>query len=180
MGTGSFRRGAALCVLIGFAAALLGGCGYRPLYGNPGIGSEAGGDLADVGIAPIADRRGQILHNALRDRMNPAGQPTAPKYLLRITLQERRAELGIRIDETATRANLLFAASFQLIETETGAMITQGRSTATTSFNILTEEYGTIRAEDDARQRGVQLIAENIEMQVALYLNRLRKTATAR
>ncbi|MCW5774643.1 MAG: hypothetical protein KIT16_23565, partial [Rhodospirillaceae bacterium] len=66
------------------AALALGGCGYRPLYGDRGTSDavNVSGELARVKIAGIADRRGQILRNYLLDRMNPAGEPADPRYVL--------------------------------------------------------------------------------------------------
>src|SRR5262245_3479748 len=94
------RRGLLKSVLLASAAvavaAPLGGCGFRPMYGNASTASTASGVPASVGqqmagirINAIANREGQQLHNALRDRFNPLGQPADSAYTLAVNLTIR-------------------------------------------------------------------------------------------
>lgn len=155
-------------------ALVVAGCGFKPLYGEKNEGGGVTADLSTVRIQPISDRVGQILRNELIDRMNPSGEPGDGKYTLEVKLAVTKQELGIRIDETATRANMQFASSFQLRENSSGAIVYKSNSAATTSYNIVNSDYGTISAERDARKRGVVLIADSITTRLAAYFNRLR------
>ena len=120
------RAGAAAAILV---LASLAGCGFQPLYA-PGKDDDkpALESLAATRVLPIKDRVGQQLHNLLRDRLNPSGQPSMPAYLLEIELSKRITELGIRKDETATRANLTMMARYKLHDVESKAVLMRSKS----------------------------------------------------
>lgn len=160
---------AAVLALAGLAA-----CGYKPLYGDNSTASrpEVRASMADVQIMPIRDRVGQLVRNSLIDRMTPAGQGETGRYRLDVRLEERREELAIRRDETATRANLHLTAVYRLHDNASGAVVSSGTSFATTSYNLVRNEFAAQSALRDARQRGADLIAEDITYQVAAYFNR--------
>lgn len=167
------RRG--FCRALGVAAALplaaLSGCGFRPLYGN-GDDRDAAAELASVRVDPLRDRVGQQMHNFLRDRLNPDGQPISPEYRLRVELRETRSELGVRRDETATRANLRVVADFALLRYDGNASLLAGRSSSTTSYDILTNPFATTVSEDNARERALREVADDIRTRLALFFSR--------
>lgn len=165
--------GAAL--LLGGAMLLVAGCGFKPLYGDRGVrGASVKADTAQVAIAPIADRSGQILRNELIDRLTPQGQPSEPAYSLTVVYQENKVPLGIRVDETATRANMNLTARFTLHDRRQGVTVYSGASQAQVSYNIVDADFATIVAERDARQRGIILLADGIALRLGLYFNRLK------
>ncbi len=164
------RRGALHCVaalgLLGLAA-----CGFQPLYGQPQqqAQSSVATELAAVRIDPLRDRVGQQMHNFLRDRLNPDGQPLSPSYRLRVELTETLSELGVRRDETATRANLRMQAKFSLLDVSGGQSLFSGQSTSTTSYDILENPFATTVSEGDARERALRELADDIQTRLALY-----------
>ncbi len=156
--------------------ATVAACGYRPLYGERPTGGVAA-DMSQVRINLIEDRSGQMLHNMLRDRLNPSGQPTAPRYELAIQLDEAFQELSIRKDATATRANFRAFATFRLYRLEDLKEVAFiGDTDAVTSYNIVESDYATLVARDDARERALRLVADRVATEVALYLNRERES----
>jgi len=171
MSSSDLPRRRALALLSVAGLALLGGCGFEPLYGTRGRSTTAAG-LQTVRISLIADRVGQQVRNVLLDRMNPGGEPSNPVYELEVSLTERREELGIRKDETATRANLTLLASFVLnrIEGEEEPSLT-GNARSTNSFNIVESDFGTLAAESNARQRAAERLADEIAARVAIWFN---------
>jgi LPS-assembly lipoprotein len=176
--SGAARRRAgrrALAAMLGAALVLSAGCGFQPLYGE-GTGGEGVGtaeaQFAAVQITPLPDRTGQQLHNLLRDRLNPRGQPVRPRYRLDVQLREVRENLGIRVDETATRANLTVIGVFVLRESETGAVLFASDARSTNSFNILTNQFATGVAENDARERGLREVADGIRARLGIYFSR--------
>jgi len=164
-------------LLLGAAAALplagLAACGFQPLYGNQGTVDESvAADLASVRIDPLNDRPGQQMHNFLRDRLNPSGQPVSPSYRLRVQLVETRTGLGVRRDETASRANLRMDADFALTNYATEAPVLTGRSSSTTSYDILSNPFATTVSEEDARERALREVADDIQTRLALHFAR--------
>lgn len=162
--------------LIGLSLATLSlaGCGYRPLYGSSPENTQVSSELANVRIGLIANRAGHRLRNHLLDRMNPGGEPSAPSYELSVNLDETRVDLGVRRDETRTRANLILTATFQLRETTNSRILFKATARRVASFNIRDAEFSTISAESAARRRTVEGLSDEITRRVAIYLNRKR------
>ncbi|MFQ5773831.1 MAG: LPS assembly lipoprotein LptE [Kiloniellaceae bacterium] len=172
--SGGLGRSAA--VAFGLAASLLiTACGFQPLYGRPGDGRPAPGDeLAAIRILPLPDRIGQRMHNLLRDRLNPRGQPPDPAYLLNVSLTEAIEELGIRKDETASRANLTLRARFSLHDAASNEVLFSGRSSSTNSYNILENQFATLSSEADARKRALRELSDDIRLRLGIYFSRPR------
>jgi LPS-assembly lipoprotein len=160
---------------LGLAAALLGGCGFRPLYAppEPGAGDPA---LARVQVVQIPERLGQIMTIALRDGFNPAGPPVDPRYALYVTLATERIETAIRRDGTASRAGLNVYADYTLVDLEKGSVAMNGLARSLGAVDLVENEYANIVAEQDSRVRSVQELATEIQTRVALFL---RRDATA-
>lgn len=156
-----------LCLL----PLVLAGCGYQPLYGQNRSGQAVRSHLAAVAVDPIEDRVGQLLRNALEDRINRAGGVTAQKhYGLSIELSESSTGIAIQKDATASRSNLQLTATFVL--RGNGQTLWSERSQATVAYNILDNQYATIMAERDARERAVVRLADDIAERVGVFLSR--------
>jgi len=169
----SWSRRSACRLLAVAPLAGLAGCGFQPLYGSKGAGDPSvAGDLAAVRVDPLSERVGQQLHNFLRDRLNPNGQPVSPSYRLRVALVESKTELGVQRDETASRANLRMDADFTLLDAAGEQRLFQGRSSSTTSYDILRNPFATTVSEEDARERGLREVADDIQTRRARYFNR--------
>lgn len=165
----SYRRS---CTVIALAGALAAGaCGFSPLYGEADarVSRE---ELAAVRVAPLKDRSGQLLHRELTKGLNPSGLRPSPRWNLEIDLKQTVRQLGIRKDETATRANLLLDARFVLRELATGRVALKGRAVSTNSFNILESRFATIASESDALERAAHTLGDNIGKRVAIFLRR--------
>ena len=170
------RRGACRLLALAAAAAPLAGlaaCGFRPVYSSPdATDASVANDLAAVRIEPLRDRVGQQMHNFLRDRLNPYGQPVSPSYRLRVNLVETVRELGVQLDETASRANLQMIANFTLLNFATDEPLLTGRTSSTTSYDILRNPFATTVSETDARERALREVADDIQTRLALYFAR--------
>ncbi len=165
----SLKLLAPLALLIG-----LGACGFRPLYSerhNAGVTAE----LAATRIDLIADRTGQKLHNFLLDRFNPKGAAAPPRYGLQVKVRTDRRELGIRKDETATRANLTLTASYTLRDWRTNRSLYQGTSSSTNSYNILEADFATLAALNDATTRAARELSEKIKTRLSIFFSQARR-----
>lgn len=156
-------------VLLGPALA---GCGFRPVYGNYSAVAMSGADLGQVAIEPIGDRNGQVLRNLLIDRFYADGRPADPSHRLQIRLAATTEDLGIRRDATATRARLRLVADYELLDTSTGQTAYRSFSRAVVSYNLLEAQYATLVAEQDAYERGLTELAEDIRTRIALFFTR--------
>jgi len=161
-------RAVAVLPFIVALAALLAGCGFRPMN-SPGGQGAGHPDLAAISIAPIPDRVGQLLHNRLLDLLNPRGRPSAPRYKLTVQLTETIEEIGFRKTEVATRANLRLRTTYILTDAVTQTSVTVGSRTVVSSYNILQSDYATLVAEEDARTSATREAADEIRTALAVY-----------
>ena len=155
-----------------FIAILVSACGFRPLYGpSPSADARVSERLSGVAIATIPDRTGQLVRNALLQRINPFGQPSGADFRLSVQIDETIQNLAVQIDETATRANLILRAQFDLIQGETGENVFSGTVQSVNSYNISSlQHFATLSAEQDARRRGARDLADEITARLALFL----------
>ena len=163
----------AIIVRIGLIAAALAlsGCGFRPLYATndsaPANSPQVTEALNAVVIAPIADRDGVRLRQALRERMQPEGLTKSPRYALSVQLVSQVQELGVRRDATASHANLIYTARFSL--TEGGRRIYGDTVQSIVSYNILDDQYATVTAVGNAGERAIRQVGDEIKMRLAIF-----------
>lgn len=158
-----------LLALAGFAvlgASTLGGCGFRPVYGRLGAGADE--QLARIDVSVIAEREGQQLRTFLIRMLNPSGRPTSPDYRLSVTLSESLANLAVQDGRTGTRRNLTLIADYDLTALGDGEGTT-GRIRTITSYNRQTDEFATLSAERDARERALVQTAQDIRIALATH-----------
>ena len=104
--------------------------------------------------------------------LNADGQPVSPDYRLKVELTETLMELGVRRDETATRANLNMVAQFSLLDITGNEILLVGKSSSTTSYDILETPYATTVSEDNARERALREVADDIQIRLVVYFSK--------
>ncbi len=152
-----------------FLMLSLAACGFQPIYG----GSTPSGvrtSLAMIEVGLIEDRVGQQLRNELVRRLHPDGRPVKPSYRLQVNLSIGKRDLALKKSEIATRANLRMTAAYTLRKNTDGEALIRGTSRITTSYDILTNDFATLTAEEDARRRGVRELADEITNRLAAFL----------
>jgi LPS-assembly lipoprotein len=160
-----------LGLMLGLGLSGLAGCGWAPLYADLQTG-PADEELRTIRVAPINERIGQRLTLVLRESLNPSGEPTKQRYILRTTLQVTRLDLGIQTQGLGTRGRLDVYAGFILSDIAGGKQILTGSSHVAESFDILANLYSDTVAEDDARTRAVEEMRRDIVTRLTLFLQR--------
>jgi len=158
------RRG----ILAALAAAPLAGCGFHPLYGGHTAG-EYDPRLAAIKVAPIVDREGQLLELALREKLNPRGVALPTRYTLTVNLALSRTDLGIQRNATSTRSEINAGASYTL---RGDGISIAGSSRTVSAFNLQDDAWAATVAENDARERAIEDLADAIYMQLSLWSKR--------
>jgi LPS-assembly lipoprotein len=144
----------------------------NPAPGKPQT-ARVSDELAAIWVEPIPNRVGQLMRNALIDKINGTNEPTHARYSLEVRLQELKQALLERRDTLETATNLILIATFRL-KTPDGTALTTNKSRTVVLYNQLTSPYATIAAEDFARERAVRSTAEDIRLRISLYIaNRL-------
>jgi LPS-assembly lipoprotein len=149
---------------------LVAGCGFEPLHGRPEAGNQTTSALSQISVPPIPERLGQLLRIELTNQLTPLGPPQKPAYVLNVSVSEVRRELGVRKDATATRANLIITARFNLTNTQTNERLFGGSVRSINSYNILDADFATLTAEAAARRRGTRDLATEIGSRLGVFL----------
>lgn len=160
-------------VLLAFTGAVaLAGCGFQPMYATGGDRPGAAERLAQVDIANIPNRYGQQLRNNLIDRFYPHGRTDASPYELVVGLSATEQKLALRKDATAERAQLAVSAPYRLVEKATGRTLLSANSRIYVSYSVLEEQYASVVTVDNAYDRALAQISDEITTHVAAFLSR--------
>lgn len=155
-----------LRILLLMAAALLAGCGFQPLYGETASHGPRANELANIEVAPIADRLGQQVRNRLEETLTPLGPPGAALYRLEVTLTKTVQGFGFRRDESVTRENLRLEAAYRLIRLGTTKPVLEGTARSNVAYDVVRSDFANLSAREDAEER-------TAEQLVAILANRL-------
>lgn len=153
-------------------ALLLAGCGFQPLYGDRGVGAAAAEKLETVDIAPIPDREGQKLRNLLIDRFYTTSRPAQTRYRLDASVNAVEQKLALQKDASAVRAQLLVTVPYRLVDTANGQVVFQSNSRSMISYNILEQHYAGVLTVENAYDRALLEISNDVTSRVAMFLGR--------
>jgi LPS-assembly lipoprotein len=160
-------------------AGLVGGCGFQPLYGrNPSVGDESVRDrLGEVLIAPIPARQESpqarvavALRNALQFDLNGAAGAIAPTHRLDVTINA--SDVTVSIDPISGRPQEEISgvtATYQLVAT--GKIVLKDSAFTNAGYDIpgTQQRFAKDRAQRNAQDRVVNLVAEAIRNRLASY-----------
>ena len=155
-------RAFALAVLLTLTA-----CGLQPLYGGGNGGAVATG-LSTIKVAPIPERAGWLVRNALVDRLG--AESASPTYRLEVELDDNLTAFGIRGDSTATRERRTLRARYRLISISNGQVVLDATAGSDAGIDIVSSEYATVAAEQTAQERLAQAIADQMVSRLALFV----------
>ncbi len=151
-------------------ALALGGCGFHPLYSQAHENTQIRQQLSGVHVSPIDERNGQILYNALMERMHTDESVAQPRYRLQITLEENMGGINYQKNATASGGEMQISANWQLLDVTTGRRVDSGKFSTVDSVNFLGPRYASVVAERDAERRILENLSDLITDRVAIYL----------
>lgn len=160
-------------LVIALALTALAGCGFKPMY------APSGGDatIGAVSVNEIPGKSGHVFRTELTRLLGAErGSPTARR--LEVVLTERIASLGLRVDESATRADLTLTADYVFFDSS-GLELFRGAVTQVASYDIPQSAYGEVAAQNDARERAGAMLAERMRSELALRLKQARPAGPA-
>jgi len=149
------------------AAASLGGCGFTPLYAQPGV---AGG-MTHIQVDAPKGRVGYLMREDLDDAFGHA-KGDAPQYKLEMVLDQGRTAHGLTENDTAQRYELDMTVIYTLIDISTGKVAVTGQVVSNVSYDSTDQPYAGIAARQDTQDRLATDAAQKVEVQVAAFLAR--------
>lgn len=157
--------GRALLALAALCA--FSGCQLSPIYAGGGSGAVAAA-LRNVDVAPIENRSGWLVRQALIDRLGtPEGTAS---YRIEVELDDQIEGFGIRLDDAITRERRTLRARYRLVSADNGQVLLDAAAASDAGIDVTTSEYATIAAEQTALERLSEDIADQISTRVALYI----------
>ncbi len=148
---------------------VLGACGLSPMYAGGSSGAVASG-LGAIQVAPIPERAGWLVRNALVDRLG--GEAADPAYRLEVELDDDLTAFGIRGDSAVTRERRTLRARYRLVDTRTGEVVLDAPAGSDAGIDVVSSEYATVAAEQTAQERLATVIADQMVSRIALYVRR--------
>jgi LPS-assembly lipoprotein len=163
------------------AGATLSGCGFQPVY-MPTASGRAGAaqrELAAISVDLIPDRPGQLLRQALQDRLEMGSSGVARRYDLSVGFGISGEAIAIQPDSQPTRIREIGSATWTLIAQDPGrTKLTSGYVKAVDGINLFDTQYFAADLENEAVQRRLaDALADQITLQLATFF---RKRATVR
>lgn len=167
------RRG----IIAAGSALLLSGCGFHPLYapGDNGNAGPAEQGLAEISVALIPERSGQLLRQALQARLDRSGTGVGKRYDLVVTIGVTSENLDIaQATSIPSRIRLVGTANWNLISQDTKRRtLATGTARVLDGSNIYDQQFFALDMEIEAVQRRMMdQLADQMTLQLAAWFNR--------
>ncbi|WP_442947342.1 LPS assembly lipoprotein LptE [Novosphingobium sp.] len=150
-------------------AALLSGCGLKPMYAGGGSGAVAQG-LKGVQVAAIEGRAGWLVRNAIVDQLGADKGGTAPRYRLDIRLDDKLEGFALLSDDTIGRERRTLRARYQLVDLSSNETVLDATAGSDAGIDVVSSDYATIAGEQTALENMSKDVATRIVNAVALRL----------
>lgn len=153
------------------AALALAGCGFHPLYARQGSSAPAVAGMAQVEVARIPERFGQLTREALEERLTPDGPGTVHRYRLATSLGLSSDAGAIQRDTTPTHVRLIGSAHWILTaEDAGGTTLAHGTARDIDGYDVIDEQYFNADLDNSASLRRIaHALADQIALQLAIY-----------
>jgi LPS-assembly lipoprotein len=160
--------------------SLLAGCGFKPVYGvnSAGKSPAAVQQFASIQIPIMPNRLGQKMRNLLIDSLHPSGAAGDYRYRLAVGITEAVVNLGLQQNSTSTRGQVRLTIKYTLVDDENGKVVLKETLRSSTGYNILINQFSSVLSQDDAETQGLQQIADDMTLHLALYFTTLDQNPT--
>lgn len=144
----------------------LAGCGLAPVYSG-GSNSPAATILTKISVAPIPDRSGYLLRQALTERF---GTPASDRrYRLEVELDDQIVAFGVRGDNSAARERRTLRARYRLVDIASNAVLLDASAGSDAGIDRVSSNYAVVAAETTALDRLATDLARQITARIAAY-----------
>jgi LPS-assembly lipoprotein len=161
------KRGRAIMGLAAAAAlaAALAGCGFTPMYAQPGVSSG----IRHIQVVAPRGRIGYLLGESLDDDFGNA-KGEAPHYRLDMVLTEARQAHGLNANDVAQRYEFDLKVVYTLTDLSSGKAVHTGTVFSNISYDSATQPYAGIAAAEDVQNRLASDAAQKVSVQVGAWL----------
>ena len=146
-------------------AAALAGCGFTPMYAQPGVSSG----IRHIQVVAPRGRIGYLLGESLDDDFGNA-RGEAPHYRLEMVLTEARQAHGLTANDVAQRYEFDLKVVYTLTDLATGKAVHTGTVFSNISYDSAEQPYAGIAAAEDVQNRLASDAAQKVSVQVGAWL----------
>ena len=151
--------------LSGLLALALSGCaGFTPMYAAQGVSAK----LSAIEVAPTDGRAG-FLVKTFMDNSLARDQDQPAIYRLSLANREVRVARGITIANVASRYEVDLITSYTLTEIATGKQITRGSVGVNVTYDLVSQPYAALSAEQDGERRAAEQAADRVRLELATF-----------
>ncbi len=143
----------------------LGGCGFTPLYGTPGLSSG----LSSIEVAAPEGRVAYLVRESLDDDL-ARDKSVAALWRLDYSVEQTRDPRGLRIDNVAERYQLGVTVRYTLTNISSGVVAHSGEVSSQVSYDAADAPYAGIAARQDTQQRAAADAARKIQLDLAAWM----------
>ena len=163
------RRGRTTALVLPLLYPLLSGCGFHPLYGAADQAAES--HLPDIFVATIPGRPGQLLRQALQEKLSGSSEAQPQGYTLRVAYAQNYEAVGIHGDNTSSRSRVIGSANWTLSTVSLSPVVlTSGSARADDGFSLVeTQYFAAIMASESTNQRVAGNLSDTIRTQLATW-----------
>jgi LPS-assembly lipoprotein len=145
--------------------AILGGCaGFTPMYATAGVSPK----LSAIAVNQPDGRLGFLLRENLDDSLARDSQQPAI-YRLNLANREVRSGQGITVANVASRYEVDLTTKYTLTEIATGKLVTQGQVVVNVTYDVVSQPYAALSAEQDSERRVAEQAADRIRLELATF-----------
>jgi LPS-assembly lipoprotein len=166
----SIRHAAVAGAVLGLA--VIGGCGWQPLYGPTASGAQLSEVMRTVDISTVPGRVGQRVRNELIFKTTGGGE-AADKSKYRLDIAIKESLLNTLVDETGDPQSQIYQlySQFKLVRLADNKVVLEGHTNGRAAFDKVDSVFADIRAKRDAEDRAARTVAEGIRNRIAAYLS---------
>jgi LPS-assembly lipoprotein len=151
-------------------SAVLGGCGFHPLYASDGPQGGGRQIFHSIYVEPIdGEVAGYEMRNSLIGLLHSTNRPEEAEYRLSITIRQIVQGIAIENDASITRYNYSLQADYNLTDRKTGKSIKAGSESTIAPYDVVASPYATEVAERNAQKSGARDLASRIQVELAVY-----------
>lgn len=148
-----------------WAAVVVSGCGFTPLYGAPGVSAS----LSSIQVVAPDGRVAYLVREDLDDAFG-RDKEAAPKWRLDFTVTQTRDPKGLNLNNITERYQTDITVNYTLTNTSTGAVAHSGEVTSTVSYDDANDPYAGIAAREDTQRRAASDAARRIQTELAAWM----------
>ena len=165
---------------LALAPALLGGCGFAPLYAQDGSSPVA--DLPAIYVDNIpAGHYGQLVREGLQQRLDSPESGAASRFRLVVGLGTSAAGIAVQPDNSSTFTRIVGTATWTLYTVGIAPVrLASGSARTLDGYNQIDQQYfqSTISGET-ANNRIAANLADQVTLEVAAWFRSARENGDA-